>query len=199
MPRTVRREGLWTGEESHPTWTSEISCPSDEQGKESKLPLDRVRRETPLLPQCEAESPDPQVGNVHSKLNGSRTSGWWLSEIPNLFVHKKDGADIMALYTKNRLYGPFLQHLLDLGTDQSIQLWPEHSLAETAPSIEQVFRAFLPGSRSSPHWGPKGLKSPLPSFPEKRKPCPPPCPMLGARQLQLHKLWWSCHLEELLL
>ena len=85
----------------------------------------------------------------------------------------------MALYTKNRLYGPFLQHLLDLETDQSIQLWPEHSLAETAPSIEQVFSAFLPGSRSSLHWGPKGLKSPLPSFPEKRKPCPPPCPMLG--------------------
>ena len=51
--------------------------------------------------------------------------------------------------------------------------WPEHStlrwtLAETAPSIEQVSGAILPGSHSLQHWGPKGLMSPLPSFPEKK-------------------------------
>ena len=57
--------------------------------------------------------------------------------------------------------------------------WPEHwtlrwTLAETAPSIEQVSGAILPGSRSLQHWGPKGLMSPLPSFPEKKDPPPPP-------------------------
>ena len=177
VPRSTRREGLWTRKESHPTWTSEISCPSDERGEKSKRPLDLVWRETPLSPPSEAESPDPPFGNVRNDLNGLRTSDWWLGES----LHRFCSQERWCWHT-----GPLQEEqvLCPLSASPGLRNWPGHStfrwtLAETAPSIKQVSGAILPDSRSSSHWGPKGLMSPLPSFPEKRKPGPPPCPVPG--------------------